>query len=85
MNGLYRFEVFTVKTLVNLLFYTFFLPHRVDISHYDNLVAMDFPAGAAAEALRQTDNDLNASVEVCVVMLLFHYLIFHLYAELFYF
>ncbi|XP_062613974.1 NEDD8 ultimate buster 1-like [Saccostrea cucullata] len=37
---------------------------RVNVSLYENLVSMGYGKGAAAAALRQTDNDLNQALEV---------------------
>ena len=37
---------------------------RVDVSFYENLVGMGYGKGAAAAALRQTNNDLNQALEV---------------------
>ena len=37
---------------------------RINMDHYDNLVALDFPKGAAAEALKQTNNNFDAALEV---------------------
>jgi len=36
---------------------------QVNIDHYENLVALEFPKGAAAEALRQTNNNFDAALE----------------------
>ncbi|CAG5123212.1 unnamed protein product [Candidula unifasciata] len=36
----------------------------VNVDHYDSLVDMEFPPGAAAEALRQANNDLGTAIEV---------------------
>ena len=41
----------------------FFLA-RVNVSSYDQLIAMGFPKGAAAEALRQSNNDITQSIQV---------------------
>ena len=37
------------------------------MNHFDSLVGMDFPPGAAAEALRQADNSINLAIEVKVL------------------
>ena len=42
-------------------------PSRVNVNHFDSLVGMDFPPGAAAEALRQADNSINLAIEVKVL------------------
>lgn len=36
----------------------------VNVDHFDSLVSMDFPPGAAAEALRLADNSINLAIEV---------------------
>ncbi|XP_059173066.1 NEDD8 ultimate buster 1-like isoform X2 [Physella acuta] len=36
----------------------------VNVRHYDTLVDMEFPSGAAAEALRQANNDINQAIEI---------------------
>ncbi|KAK3782479.1 hypothetical protein RRG08_008336 [Elysia crispata] len=36
----------------------------VNVDHFDSLVSMDFPPGAAAEALRQADNSINLAIEI---------------------
>ncbi|BFZ21834.1 hypothetical protein BsWGS_24873 [Bradybaena similaris] len=36
----------------------------VNVDHYDSLVDMEFPPGAAAEALRLANNDLSAAIEI---------------------
>ncbi|GFR78199.1 NEDD8 ultimate buster 1-like [Elysia marginata] len=36
----------------------------VNVDHFDSLVSMDFPPGAAAEALRQADNSISLAIEV---------------------
>ena len=38
--------------------------NRVSVQIYENLVAMGFQKGAAAEALRQSNNDPNLALEV---------------------
>ena len=40
----------------------------VNMEHYDNLVAMEFPKGAAAEALRQTNNNFDSALEVWILL-----------------
>lgn len=37
---------------------------RVDMSLYENLISMGYGRGAAAAALKQTNNDLNQALEV---------------------
>ncbi|KAH9495742.1 NEDD8 ultimate buster 1 [Bulinus truncatus] len=36
----------------------------VNVDYYDTLVRMDFPSGAAAEALRLANNDINQAIEI---------------------
>ncbi|CAL1536332.1 unnamed protein product [Lymnaea stagnalis] len=36
----------------------------VNVEYFDTLVGMDFPSGAAAEALRQANNDISQAIEI---------------------
>lgn len=36
----------------------------VNVEYFDTLVSMDFPSGAAAEALRQANNDISQAIEI---------------------
>ena len=37
---------------------------RVNVNNYEMLLKMGYPRGASAEALRQSNNDVNLALEV---------------------
>jgi hypothetical protein len=44
----------------------FFIFIRINIDLYEDLLRMGFPKGAAVEALKQVNNNLDQALQVCI-------------------
>jgi len=60
----YTFSVYFESTGMCGLHCVVVTRRRVNVEHYESLVSMGFPKGGAAEALKQSNNDITLSFQV---------------------